>query len=150
MVEKQEFTITSTAFKEGEMIPAKYTADGKDVSPQLKWSNPPAGTKSFALVNDDPDAPKQTWTHWLIKDIPATATEIPEGGKIGVEVKSSFGYTKYGGPAPPSGVHRYFFKLYAMKTEKMMATTKADFYKEVEKNKIGMAQLMGKYTREEL
>ena len=143
----ESFKITSTAFKEGEMIPSKYTADGEDVSPQLSWTGAPAGTKSFALVNDDPDTPIGTWTHWLLKDIPVTTTEIPEGKTAGVEVKTSFGFGKYGGPAPPSGTHRYFFKLYAMKVEKMKAKTMPDFYKEVEAEKIAMTQLMGKYSR---
>ncbi len=146
-MEKKAFRIFTPAFAEGELIPPQYTADGDDVSPALQWEGAPPGTKSFALINDDPDAPVGLWVHWLVKDIPASATGIPEGGKIGVEVKNSFGYTKYGGPAPPSGIHRYFFKLYALSVPKMTATTKDAFYKEVEKKKIAEASYMGRYTR---
>ena len=124
----------------------KYSKNDENVSPPLAWSNPPAGTKSFALICDDPDAPSGTWTHWLIKNIPADTLSINEGGTIGVEVQNDFGITQYGGPSPPSGTHRYYFKLYALTVENMSATTKDDFYNEVEEYKIGMAQLMGTYS----
>ncbi len=147
MVEKVSFTISSTAFKDGDKIPTKFTADGGDVNPPLHWENAPVGTKSFALTFDDPDTPTGLWTHWLLKDIPASATGIDEGKKLGVEVKNSFGNTNYGGPAPLSGVQRYFFKLYAMSEDKMTAKTIGEFYREVEAKKIGVAQIMGKYER---
>ncbi len=147
MVEKTGFTITSTAFKEGDNVPPKFTADGPDVSPALHWANPPAGTKSFALICDDPDAPVGLWTHWLLKDIPASATGIEEGKKLGTEVVNSFDYAHYGGPAPPSGTHRYFFRLYAMGEEKMAAKNMKEFYAEVKAKSIGKAELMGKYAR---
>ena len=115
------FQLISRAFKEGGMIPPQYTADGDDVSPPLEWKGPPEGTKSFALICDDPDAPGGAFNHWLVFNIPPDTAQIPEafpslkslpnGTKQGL---SDFGSIGYGGPAPPSGVHRYFFKLYAL------------------------------------
>ena len=147
MVEKVTFTISSSAFNNEEKIPSKYTADGVDVSPPLTWVNPPPETKSFALIVDDPDAPKIVWTHWLIKDIPATTTGIEEGKTVGVEIKSHFGYAHWGGPAPPSGEHRYFFRLYALSVAKLPAKTKEELYAQVKKHTLGEATLMGKYER---
>ncbi|MCQ2818423.1 MAG: YbhB/YbcL family Raf kinase inhibitor-like protein [archaeon] len=141
------FTITSTSFKDGQPLPKKHAKAGQDVNPQLAWTNPPAGTKSFALINDDPDAPCGVWTHWLVKDIPATMTEIKENSVPGVEVESSWGFGKYCGPSPPSGTHRYYFKLYALKVEKMKAKTLKAFYAEVEKEKLGVATIMGTYKK---
>src|SRR5438552_475269 len=107
--------ISSTAFSAGEAIPKKFTCDGPDVSPQLKWNDPPANTESFALIMDDPDAPAGTWVHWVLYDIPADAKELPErvptheqlpsGARQG---RNDFGKTGYGGPCPPPGKpHRY-------------------------------------------
>ena len=143
-----EFKIFSSAFKEGEMIPQKYTGDGININPELKWENPPKETKSFALICDDPDTPMGVIHHWLVKDIPASVHEIPEGGSVGVVLPNIAGVTSYIGPAPPSGIHKYFFKLYAMKTEKLAATNKDELYKEVEIENCGKAALMGMYTRE--
>ena len=142
-----EFKISSSVFKEGEMIPSKYTADGANISPPLVWSGVPEGTKSLALINDDPDAPIGNWVHWLIKDIPPDTTEIKEGKTVGIEVKNNFGFVKYGGPAPPSGTHRYFFKLYAIPHPMLGANNIKQFYQNVEANNIGVAQIMGKYAR---
>ena len=129
------------------MIPKKYTPHAEDYNPQLSWTGAPAGTKSFALINDDPDAPVGLWTHWLVKNIPATTTSIKENSVPGVEVTNSWGIKKYKGPKPPSGTHRYYFKLYACNVEKMKATTLEQFYKEIEKVKIGEpAVIMGKYA----
>eukprot|EP00826_Nyctotherus_ovalis_P040338 TRINITY_DN3970_c0_g1_i4.p3 TRINITY_DN3970_c0_g1~~TRINITY_DN3970_c0_g1_i4.p3 ORF type:complete len:150 (-),score=44.04 TRINITY_DN3970_c0_g1_i4:30-479(-) len=146
----ESFTITTPAFKEGEPMPPKYTYDGENVNPPLTWTTPPANSKSLVLICDDPDAPVGTWTHWLVKDIPVSEKSVGEGKKFAapsVEVTNSFGYSKYGGPKPPSGTHRYYFKLYALKVEKMKANTKDEFYKEVEKEKIAMAQVMGRYSK---
>jgi len=121
------FTIQSTAFKPNTNIPTKYTCEDQDVSPPLSWSNVPEGTKSFALIVDDPDAPdpeapKMTYVHWVLYNIPVTCTgfiegiptsELPEGTLEGI---NDWGRTGYGGPCPPIGVHRYFFKLYALDT----------------------------------
>ena len=142
-----EFKLTTTSFENEGMIPKKYTPHGEDYNPQLSWTGAPEGTKSFALINDDPDAPVGLWTHWLVKNIPATTTSIKENSVPGVEVTNSWGIKKYKGPKPPSGTHRYYFKLYACNVEKMKATTLEQFYKEIEKVKIGdPAVIMGKYT----
>ena len=142
-----EFKLTTTSFENEGMIPKRYTPHGEDYNPQLSWTGVPSGTKSFALINDDPDAPIGLWTHWLVKNIPATTTSIKENSVPGVEVTNSWGIKKYKGPKPPSGTHRYYFKLYACSVEKMKATTLEQFYKEIEKVKIGEpAVIMGKYT----
>jgi len=130
------------------MIPKKYTGQGQDINPPLKWEGVPEGTKSLALIVDDPDAPVGLWTHWLVKNIPPAVTEIKEHTNPGEGVVNSWKKTEWGGPMPPSGTHRYFFKLYALNVDKMKATTKAMFYKEVEQQKIGEAILMGKYKKE--
>ena len=114
--------ISSPAFQDGQSIPAQYTCDGEKISPPLKWSDAPAGAKSFALICDDPDAPAGTWTHWLVYGIPASTTELPEktpatdslpdGAHQGI---NSFKRVGYGAPCPPHGKsHRYIFKLYAL------------------------------------
>jgi Raf kinase inhibitor-like YbhB/YbcL family protein len=114
--------LTSDAFRQGETIPRKYTADGQNTSPPLRWQDPPDGTRSFALVCEDPDAPRGTFTHWALFNLPAEArqlnegvppkAELPDGSRQG---KNDFGRVGYGGPAPPPGKpHRYSFKLYAL------------------------------------
>jgi len=139
--------LTSDDFKEGEMIPRKFTCQGEDINPHLKWEDVPEGTKSFALIVDDPDAPMGTWVHWLVKDIPPEVREIPQNSVPGKQVINDFGKEDYGGPCPPSGVHRYFFKLYALDVEKLEAENKEDFYREVEKHAIAKAELMGRYQK---
>ena len=142
-----EFKLTTTSFENEGMIPKRYTPHGEDYNPQLSWTGAPPGTKSFALINDDPDAPVGLWTHWLVKNIPANTTSIKENSVPGLEVTNSWGIKKYKGPKPPSGTHRYYFKLYACKVEKMKANTLEQFYKEIEKVKIGEpAVIMGKYA----
>ena len=142
-----EFKLTTTSFENEGMIPKRYTPHGEDYNPQLSWTGAPPGTKSFALINDDPDAPVGLWTHWLVKNIPANTTSIKENSVPGVEVTNSWGIKKYKGPKPPSGTHRYYFKLYACNVEKMKANTLEQFYKEIEKVKIGEpAVIMGKYA----
>lgn len=149
MVEPKLNTIvvTSSAFKQGETIPRKYTGQGADVSPPLSWGPVPEGTKSFALINDDPDAPVGNWVHWLVKNIPKDTTEFKEGSFVGEAVVKSWGNEKYGGPMPPKGTHRYFFKIYALDIENMKAKNAKDFYKEVETHKIAQGDLMGKYQK---
>src|SRR5438128_5938756 len=115
-------TLTSKQFQQGGAIPAAHTCEGKDSAPALAWSGAPGGTRTFALIVDDPDAPdpkapKRTWVHWVAYDLPASASGIPEGGKLpqgAREGKNDWGKTGYGGPCPPIGRHRYFFKLYAL------------------------------------
>jgi len=153
---KTEMVIMSSAFKEGEMIPSKYTCDSDDISPQLSWLGVPENTKSFALINDDPDAPAGDWVHWVIFNIPGSVTELPEkipadkildnGTKQG---KNDFGKIGYGGPCPPGGTHRYYFKLYALDVylDKDAGISKKELLNAMEGHILAEAQLMGKYKR---
>jgi Raf kinase inhibitor-like YbhB/YbcL family protein len=148
--------LISSAFSEGAMIPIKYTCDGEDVSPPLNWRALPAGTKSLALICDDPDAPVGTWVHWVYYDISAETEGLPEnvvpderpaqGGTQGV---NDFRKIGYGGPCPPGGTHRYYFKLYALDTPLNLSSgaTKKQVLKAMENHIIGQTQLMGKYKR---
>ena len=141
--------LKSDNFEHEGTIPSEFTCDGEDISLHLKWEEVPEDTKSFALIVDDPDAPLGTWVHWLICNIPKEAREISKNGvpEKAVQVKNSFRKKEYGGPCPPFGTHRYFFKLYALDIEKLDAANKRRFYKEVEKHKIAEAVLMGRYNR---
>jgi Raf kinase inhibitor-like YbhB/YbcL family protein len=153
-----KMTLTSTAFANGQPIPVKFTGDALDVSPPLAWANPPSGTKSFALIADDPDAPAGTWVHWVVYDLPPTTTGLAEderkapqlanGAKQGL---NDFKKTGYGGPVPPPGkVHRYLFKLYALDTMTGLApgATKQDLLKALDGHVLGEGQLMGTYQRQ--
>ncbi len=153
--------LTSPNFEQQQPIPARHTCEGGDLSPALKWDGAPSITKSFALICDDPDAPGRTWVHWVIYNIPAVTTELPEnvaksdapstvaGAMQGV---NDFGKVGYGGPCPPRGhgKHRYFFKLYALKSEldlKPRATKKQ--LEEMMKGQIlAQAELVGTYERQ--
>ncbi len=149
--------LTSTAFKEGKEIPSKYTCDGRDLSPPLKWGDVPAGAKSLALITDDPDAPVGTWVHWVVYDLPATATELPEGVAKAQTVEggakqgfNDFKRLGYGGPCPPRGKpHRYFFKLYALDAplDLKPGATKKEVERAMEKHVLAEANLMGTYQR---
>ncbi|HLC21007.1 MAG TPA: YbhB/YbcL family Raf kinase inhibitor-like protein [Candidatus Methylomirabilis sp.] len=148
--------LNSQAFRPGGMIPAKYTCDGADISPPLTWPDPPAGTKSFALIMDDPDAPVGTWVHWVIWNIPATArgleenvpktASLPNGARQGT---NDFKRTGYGGPCPPSGTHRYFFRLYALGSTLSLSpeTTKSVLEDTMRRHILAQSELIGKYTR---
>ena len=149
--------LTSTAFAEGAAIPAKHTCDARNVSPPLKWSGVPPGAKSLTLIVDDPDAPSGTWVHWVLYDLPAAASELPEdvaksqyvtgGAKQGL---NDFRHLGYGGPCPPPGKpHRYFFKLYALDAvlDLKPGLTKKDIEKAMEGHILDRAQLMGTYQR---
>jgi hypothetical protein len=154
--EKMEIKITSSAFENNGLIPAKYTCDGKDISPPLKWDAVPEGTKSIALICDDPDAPMGTFVHWVLFSLPAKTAELaenvphdkvlPNGARQGM---TDFGRVGYGGPCPPSGTHRYFFKLYALDTElKLQAgADKSQLLKAMENHILAQGQLIGKYKR---
>lgn len=149
--------ITSSAFSEGNSIPKKYTCDAEDASPPLAWSGAPAGTKSLALIADDPDAPVGTWVHWVIYNLPPTLTELKEGiaktptlEGIGVQGTNDFRKTGYGGPCPPRGKpHRYFFKLYALDTALNLqaGASKTDLEKAMRGHILAQGQLMGTYGR---
>ncbi|MBN1872460.1 MAG: YbhB/YbcL family Raf kinase inhibitor-like protein [Candidatus Omnitrophica bacterium] len=151
------FTIKSSAFKDGELMSEKYTCKGEDLSPPLAWSEVPQQTKSFAIICDDPDAPFVTWVHWVIYDIPADVTQLPEGiptketlpngAKQG---KNDFRKIGYGGPCPPpGGPHRYLFKLYALDKilELEPGLTKKEILAAMEGHILGKTTLIGKFKR---
>jgi Raf kinase inhibitor-like YbhB/YbcL family protein len=149
------FAMNSRAFKHGESIPVRHSCDGEDVSPELLWTDPPTGTRSFALIMDDPDAPRGTWVHWVLFNIPAAARGLPEGvsdadeqpdgGRHG---ENSWGRSGYGGPCPPSGTHRYFFKLYALDRTLDLAAqaSTADLEAAMQGHILAQAELMGTYA----
>jgi hypothetical protein len=149
--------LESTAFSANGLIPPIYTCDRQDISPALSWDDPPAGTQSFALICDDPDAPGKTWVHWVLYDLPATTRELLEsvppnatldnGGIHGI---NDFGRFGYGGPCPPSGTHRYFFKLYALdrKLGLKPGATKAKLLTAMAGHILAEAELMGRYARQ--
>ena len=142
--------ITSKNFKHNQSIPTLHTCDGKDLSPHLAWSGAPEGTRSFALTCIDPDAPVGDFIHWLVYNIPATVSEIPQAGPLpaGVqEVENDFGKRPYGGPCPPSGTHRYFFTIYALKVSDLGKVSKSDFLKKVKENQLVSAEIIGLYQR---
>ena len=149
-------TLTSTAFVDSGMIPVDYTCDGRNVSPPMAWTNVPAGTKSLALICDDPDAPMGTWVHWVLFNIPPKVHELSRdippdkvltnGTKQGI---TDFRRIGYGGPCPPGGTHRYFFRIYALDTELMQepGITKAELLKAMKDHILAEGQLMGRYNR---
>ncbi|MCD6422723.1 MAG: YbhB/YbcL family Raf kinase inhibitor-like protein [Elusimicrobia bacterium] len=146
----QKFRIESPAFDNGGFIPVKYTADGENISPPLKISGTPQGTKSLALIVDDPDAPFGTWVHWVVFNISPNINFIPEGTQPqGLQGINDFKTLKYGGPSPPSGTHRYFFKLYALDTVLNIpeGASKKEVEKAMEGHILAEAVLMGKYSR---
>ena len=150
------FELTSPAFAHGEPIPRKYTCDGEDVSPPLHWSAPPQGAQSLALIADDPDAPVGTWVHWVLYNLPAETrglpeavppdADLPDGSRHG---RNSWRRLGYGGPCPPSGTHRYFFKLYALDTALDLApgASKKQLLRAMKGHILIQAELMGVYAR---
>jgi Raf kinase inhibitor-like YbhB/YbcL family protein len=152
-------TLTSAAFTHRNAIPTKYTCEGTDVSPPLTWTGLPQGTKSVALIVDDPDAPdpaapKMTWVHWVLYNLPPTIDGLPEGASV---LSSTTGRglndwhnTKYGGPCPPIGRHRYFFRLYALDTElpDLGRPTKLMLEKAMKGHVLGQAELVGTYQKQ--
>jgi Raf kinase inhibitor-like YbhB/YbcL family protein len=144
--------LTSDAFQDGRPIPTQYTCDGADQTPALKWGEPPAGTKSFALVIDDPDAPSGTFRHWGVFDIPASARSIGGGQRVGTEVTNDFGKPGYGGPCPPKGhgPHHYHFKLFALDADMLGVSPNAkviDVEKAAAQHAIAQGELIGTYER---
>lgn len=142
--------ISSSAFTDGGSIPSKYTCDGNDTSPPLTFAGVPTAAKSLALIVDDPDAPGGTFDHWIVWNIPADATSVAEGqSPQGVAGRNGFGKNGYGGPCPPGGEHRYFFKLYALDTMVNLpqSSTKANLQKAMSGHTLAEAQTMGKYKR---
>jgi hypothetical protein len=147
----EKLTVTSTAFAEGGAIAAKYTCDGVNVNPPLAIGATPAGTRSLALIMDDPDAPVGIWVHWVAWNIPAQAREIPENGMSAGAQQGLNDWKRndYGGPCPPSGTHRYYFKIYALDTTLTLApaTTKADLERAIQGHVLAVGQLMGTYKK---
>jgi hypothetical protein len=152
------FAITSPAFTHGGEIPSECTCEGADTSPRLEWTGAPVGTKGFALIVDDPDAPdpaapKMTWVHWVLYNLPADTTHLdaavkalPAGTKEG---KNDWKRTGYGGPCPPIGRHRYFFKLYALDATlpDLASPTKAQLEKAMEGHILAKAEVLGTYQK---
>jgi Raf kinase inhibitor-like YbhB/YbcL family protein len=151
-------SVSSTAFAEGGPIPKRYTCEGEDAAPPLTWAGAPAGTKSFALIVDDPDAPdpkapQRTWVHWVLYDIPPTTTALPEGGTIPAgtrEGRNDWGRTGYGGPCPPIGRHRYFHKLYALDSVlgDLGTPGKGEVEKAIKGHVLAEARIVGTYEKE--
>lgn len=150
--------LKSDAFTSGQTIPAKYTCTGKNISPALTWGDPPAGTQSFAIIVDDPDAPMGTWTHWVLFNIPASTRSLQEGLPItGKNVdpnaiyvgKNSSGNTRYDGPCPPSGTHRYYFRLYALDSiiSLLPGASKEELLREMQGHILAQGELMGTFSK---
>ncbi len=154
------FTISSPAFAPNDPIPAKYTCEGADISPPLEWSGAPDGTRSFALIVDDPDAPdpakpQRVYVHWVVYNIPASVTRLPENAARSglphgaMQGTNDWGKQTYGGPCPPIGRHRYFFKLYALDTQLkgLKNPTKAQLEKAMQGHALDNTQLIGTYEK---
>jgi Raf kinase inhibitor-like YbhB/YbcL family protein len=159
--------LTSPAFAEGGMIPKPYTCDGADKSPPLEWSGVPASARSLALICDDPDAPAGTWSHWVLFDLPPSTKSLEEGIAADLQAKlvskpagqepqvsvrqgkNDFGKIGYGGPCPPGGTHRYFFRLYALDAPLDLepGATRSSVLKAITGHVVAEGRLMGKYSR---
>lgn len=150
------FSLSSTAFEHESSIPERYTCDDEDISPDLSWSDLPDGTSSLVLIMDDPDAPAGTWVHWVLFNIPATVARleesVPDDERLpsgAVHGQNSWGDLGYGGPCPPSGTHRYFFRLYALDENLDLGpgATKEQVLSAMKDHILGEAELMGRYSR---
>ena len=147
----EHLSLRSPAFVHEERIPSKYTCDGEDMSPPLAIDHIPEGTRSLVLIVDDPDAPSGTWDHWILFNLPADYTRIGEGGTAaGLSGTNSWGTIGYGGPCPPSGEHRYLFRVHALDTILTLpeGASKADIEHAMEGHVLDKTTLMGRYARE--
>lgn len=146
-----EFALESSAFRHSQAIPRRHTCEGEDLSPPLAWSAPPAGTRSLALVADDPDAPGGAFTHWLAWGLDPSAGQLAEGEAAPVEGRNDFGTVGYRGPCPPRGhgPHRYFFRLYALEAELELAAGagKRELERAIGTKALTLAELMGTFER---
>jgi Raf kinase inhibitor-like YbhB/YbcL family protein len=148
-----DFTLVSSAFSMGDLIPKDFTCTGSNRSPRLSWSGAPSITQSFVLIMDDPDAPGGTFTHWILYDIPAASAQLVEAeSTIGLSGTNSSGQSSFQGPCPPigRGAHRYFFTLYALNISSLQlksGATRRQVEAAIESHVVGQAQLMGKYER---
>jgi hypothetical protein len=149
-------TVTSSAFTQGGSIPSKYTCGGQNISPPLEWTAPPAKTMSYALIADDPDAPRGTFTHWVVYNIPNTQTTLSESVPPSQSLqngalhgRNDFGRSGYGGPCPPSGTHRYRFKVYALDTVLSLkaGASASELERAMDGHLLAQGELMGKYSR---
>jgi len=151
-----KFELTSSAFINSQSIPALYTCDGRDVSPELSWKGVPPNTKSFVLICDDPDAPAGTWVHWILFNIPVTVMHIAQGARVAdigaLSGTNSWKKKEWGGPCPPAGTHHYYFTLYAIDTTLTLkeSATKNDIMAAIQNHTIATAQLMGTYKRKKI
>ncbi|HXZ18572.1 MAG TPA: YbhB/YbcL family Raf kinase inhibitor-like protein [Candidatus Acidoferrales bacterium] len=151
-----ELQLTTSAFPAGGSIPKKFTCDGADVSPALSWTDAPAGTQSFALIVDDPDAPGRVWVHWVLYNLPGATQKLAEGmakdpemGDGSRQGRNDFGKIGYSGPCPPRGtVHRYFFKLYALdsKVDLKPGSTKSDVERTMKSHILAQSELIGTFS----
>jgi Raf kinase inhibitor-like YbhB/YbcL family protein len=151
------FLLSSTDFMNGQAIPPRFTCDGANISPLLSWTAPPAGTQTYVLIMDDPDAPKHTWVHWLVYDIPADASGLPDNLPSKPELETGarqgandFHEQGYGGPCPPKGsTHRYYFRLYAVDTRLglLPGAMRADIERAMQGHVLAEVELMGQYAR---
>jgi len=155
-----DIQLTSDVFQEGKAIPTKYTCDGNDVSPALRWGAIPTGARSLALICEDPDAPSGVFTHWVLYNLPPTATELPEGVSAterlangAIQGRNDFKRIGYGGPCPPpnDNAHRYFFRLYALDTELKLqdGARRGDLLRAMEDHILATGRLMGTYQRKQ-
>ena len=145
--------LTSPTFEGGKPIPKRFTCDGDDISPQLRWAGAPEGTASFVLIMDDPDAPVGTWDHWVVFGLPGDLDGLPEAASTlpgrGTHGRNSWGRSDYGGPCPPGGTHRYFFRLYALDSSPELppGAEKQEVLRAMEGRILAEAELMGTYSR---
>lgn len=148
--------VRSTAFAEGDRIPSDFTCDGADMSPPVEWANIPSGTKSIAILVEDPDAPSGNWSHWLAYDLPPSLRQLPPGIPAskglpagGTQGRTDFGKMGYSGPCPPQGNHRYFFRVYALDAILGLkpGVTKQELLRAMQGHILAQGQLMGTYDR---
>jgi Raf kinase inhibitor-like YbhB/YbcL family protein len=151
------FELTSPEFQDGQPIPRKFSCDGLDISPRLAWKNAPAGTASFSLLVNDPDAPVGDWVHWLLFNIPSSVNQLPEGIHQDETMadgtrqgRNSWHMARYGGPCPPCGTHRYFFTLYALdrSLDVGAGADNRDVLRAMKGHTLAQSKLMGTYTRQ--
>lgn len=141
--------LTSSAFSHNESIPRKHTCQGEDISPPLTITNVPQGAESLALIVEDPDAPGRTFDHWILYDIPAGTDTLAEGDAPGTPGRNDFGNNGYGGPCPPSGTHRYFFKIFALdkRLDLPAGSGKDEVQKAMADHILDQAELVGRYAK---
>jgi len=146
----KKLVVTSPAFRNGSAIPSDLTCDGSEKSPPLAWAGAPDKTRSFAILVDDPDAPKGTFTHWLVTRLPASTTSLADDAALpgaAVTAKNDKGLAGYAGPCPPSGKHHYHFRVYALDTTLPAGLTRAKFLKAIKGHVLAQGDLVGTYRR---